>query len=191
MLYMTWNSHTRYMNCVSGNVQRLPPGSRRSELLCFSVADMILHQLWSAGADCSVQRWGRFLPLWTSVPLLGKSATMAGWLQSKNRPPFVPPAVSRHFSPQSPSLSLASSVKCKQEAVKYPPWPGRGSHTASGDRTLLWSAGQPGGSSTESEKLCHGCGLLCWTLFVDGCQKQCDLAWERNFAPVLQLLKCH
>lgn len=108
---------------------------------------MILHQPWPAGADCSVQPCTWFLPLWTSVPLLGKAPTIAGWLQSKNR---QPPVVLRHFSPQSPSLSLASSVNCKQEVVKYPPWPGRGNHTGSGDWTLLWSAGQLGGSRVNS-----------------------------------------
>lgn len=147
---------------------------------------MFLHQTRPAGADCSVQHCGGFLPLWTSVPLLGKAPTIAGWLQSKNR---LPPVVLGHFSPQSPSLSLASSVKCKQEVVKYPPWPGRGNHTGSGDWTLLWSAGQLEGSSVNSwvwETVIRSI-----VLDVVLMSKHFDLGQEWIFTPVLALFKYH
>lgn len=112
------------MNCVAGNVssvERLPSGPQRP---CFCFADMVFNQLQSA------------------VPRLGKAPTIAGWLESKNRLACMPPTVLRLFSPQSPSLSLASSEKCKQEAVKCPLWSDGGNHTGSGDWTLLWSTGQ-------------------------------------------------
>lgn len=105
---------------------------------------------------------------------------------TKNRLPFVPPAVLKHFSPQSSSLSLASRLKCKQEVVKYPPWPGRGNHTGPGHWTLPRSAGQLEGSTVNSEKLCYG--LLCWTMWIQvkGCATlhenetllQCRHSWS-------------
>ncbi len=188
ILYIHWNSRMHvcvfWTACVtvwSGCLQahRGPSG------FCFSFVDTILHQLQSAGADCSVQHCGWFLPLWTTCV---KHPQWQDDSSPKTGCRSCPLLCWGIFLPQSPSLSLASSVKYKQEVVKYPPWTGRGNRTGSGDWTPLWPAGQLEGSTVNYWR-CYDYALLCWTLFVDRCQKRRDLAWGRNFCSCVGTLE--
>lgn len=114
----------------------------------------------------------------SEVPPVGRTPTMAGWVRSKNRRVSVP-----SLSRPGP-LSLAS--RGKQEVVKDPPWSGRGSRAGSGDWTLLELSG------TQRCEL-RNSPLLSQALFMDRCQKLCDLAleWNLHFSTAINKGRSH